>query len=146
MKLTLKKSIGALLVIPAMVLSLGVAAQPAFAADCSGGGGLSLSQGACSAQGNDQQGSASCLFDTGNGDCQNGGLFKQVTNVLLYVIGAISVIMLVIGGVRYTISGGDQKQVEAAKNTILYAIVGIIVAILAYAVVNFVIGNFANHS
>lgn len=146
MKLTLKKSIGALLVIPAMVLSLGVAVQPAFAADsgCSGGG-LSLAGGACSAQGTDQQGSASCLFDTGNGQCSTP-LFKQVTNVLLYIIGAISVIMLVIGGVRYTISGGDQKNVEAAKNTILYAIVGIIVAILAYAVVNFVIGNFANHN
>ena len=46
--------------------------------------------------------------------------------------------MLIIGGIRYVISGGDQAQVTAAKNTILYAIVGIVVAFLAYAAVNFV--------
>jgi ABC-type Na+ efflux pump permease subunit len=47
--------------------------------------------------------------------------------------------MLIYGGIRYTISGGDAKNVTAAKNTILYAIVGIVVAILAFAIVNFVI-------
>ena len=52
--------------------------------------------------------------------------------------------MLVIGGIRYTVSGGDQNAVTAAKNTILYAIVGIIVAILAYAAVNFVVDSFTN--
>ena len=58
-------------------------------------------------------------------------------------IGAISVIMLIIGGIRYVISGGDSTAVQGAKNTILYAIVGIVVALLAYAVVNFVISSFA---
>lgn len=70
------------------------------------------------------------------------GTFSTITNVLLFIIGAIAVIMIVIGGLRYVLSGGDSSQVTAAKNTILYAIVGIIVAILAYAAVNFVIGSF----
>jgi hypothetical protein len=67
----------------------------------------------------------------------------SLTNVLLFLIGAISVIMLIVGGIRYVVSGGDSTAVQNAKNTILYAIVGVVVAILAYAVVNFVIGSFS---
>ena len=47
--------------------------------------------------------------------------------------------MLLIGGIKYVISGGDSKKVTDAKNTILYAIIGLIVAFLSYAIVNFVI-------
>lgn len=67
---------------------------------------------------------------------------QRLVNTLLYIAGALAVIMLIIGGIRYTISGGDQSQVTSAKNTILYAIVGIIVAIFAYAIVNFVLDEF----
>ena len=73
-----------------------------------------------------------------------GGVFQTVTNILLFIIGAVSVIMLIIGGIRYVVSGGDQSAVTSAKNTILYAIVGIVVAFLAYAAVNFVISSLAN--
>src|SRR4051812_33519583 len=60
-------------------------------------------------------------------------IFTTIVNVLLYLIGAISVIMLIIGGVRYTISAGDSGNVTAAKNTIMYAIIGLVIAFLAYA-------------
>lgn len=69
------------------------------------------------------------------------GIFTTLINVLLYVIGAISVLMLIYGGIRYTISGGDSAAVTAAKNTILYAVIGIVVSLLAYAIVNFVISQ-----
>ena len=72
----------------------------------------------------------------------NTGVFSTISNVLLFIVGAIAVIMIVIGGLRYVISGGDSSQVQAAKNTILYALVGVIVAILAYAAVNFVVSSF----
>lgn len=72
-----------------------------------------------------------------------GGVFRTITNVLLFIIGAISVIMLIIGGIRYVVSGGDSSAVTSAKNTILYAVVGIIVALLAYALVNFVLTSFS---
>lgn len=72
----------------------------------------------------------------------NTGVFSEISSVLLFIVGAIAVIMIVIGGLRYVISGGDATQVTAAKNTIMYALVGIIVAILAYAAVNFVINSF----
>lgn len=80
------------------------------------------------------------------GSCTDSGpsvtsIFSTVTNVTSFVAGSIAVIMIVIGGVRYATSGGDEKNVKAAKNTILYAIVGLVVVVIAYAVVNFVLQN-----
>lgn len=69
------------------------------------------------------------------------GVFTRITNTVLYIVGIISVIMLIYGGLRYILSGGDSKKVTDAKNTILYAIIGLIISILAYAIVNFVINN-----
>ena len=69
------------------------------------------------------------------------GVFTQITNTALYIIGAISVIMLIWGGLRYIISGGDSKKITDAKNTILYALLGLIIAFFAYAIVNFVLNT-----
>ena len=68
------------------------------------------------------------------------GVFRQITNTILYIVGIIAVIMLIIGGIRYVVSGGDSKKVTDAKNTVLYAIIGLIVCLLSYAIINFVIG------
>ena len=92
----------------------------------------SIQGGADSARGQDQ---TAALFG-------QTGIFRTITNVLLFVLGAISVIMIIIGGLRYVVSGGNATAVTAAKNTILYAIVGVIVALLAYAVINFVLNSF----
>ena len=67
------------------------------------------------------------------------GVFRQVTNTILYIVGIIAVIMLIIGGIKYVTSGGDSKKVTDAKNTVLYAIIGLVIAFLAFAIVNFVI-------
>ena len=72
-----------------------------------------------------------------------GGIFQELVNVFLFVIGAVAVIMVIYGGLRYVLSGGNAANVTAAKNTILYAIVGIIVALLAYAIIDFVIDAFS---
>ena len=69
----------------------------------------------------------------------NTGVFKQVTNTILYIVGIIAVIMLIIGGIKYVVSGGDSKKVTDAKNTVLYAIIGLVIAFLAFAIINFVI-------
>jgi len=72
------------------------------------------------------------------------GIFTTATNMLLFVIGALSVVMVIVGGIRYVVSGGNSAQVTAAKNTILYAIVGLVVAFLAYAAINFLLGSLTN--
>ena len=69
----------------------------------------------------------------------DNGVFKQITNTVLYIVGIIAVIMLIIGGIRYVISGGDSKKVTDAKNTVLYAIIGLVICFFSYAIVNFVI-------
>ena len=56
---------------------------------------------------------------------------KTIVNILLFILGIIAVIMIIIGGLRYTTSGGDSGQTKSAKDTILYSVVGLIVAILA---------------
>ena len=136
MKLNItKERIVGLLAVPVLALTVGSA--PAFAAS------LSISGGANSARGNDQSG---CLFGNEPG-CEGTDqtpIFRTITNVLLFIIGAISVIMLIIGGIRYTTSNGDQQAVQNAKNTILYAVVGLVIAILAFAAINFVIASFVN--
>ena len=93
----------------------------------------SLQDGVNAARGDGQP--AELLGDT--------GILTTITNILLFVIGALSVLMLIIGGLRYVISGGKASAVTAAKNTILYAIVGLIIAFLAYAAINFVLGAVA---
>lgn len=124
MKINIKKHLLALLAVPAFVLS--VSSAPVFAEEIG-----TIRAGANSAQSDEVPTS---LF-------AEGGVFETVSKVLLFVIGAISVIMLIIGGIRYTVSQGDSSQVTSAKNTILYSIVGLVVAILAYAAVDFVIGS-----
>lgn len=135
MKRLLKRGMQIALFAPAFALVAGFAVAPAYA-----------ESGNCPENGvaNGLKDSADCAKGSGQSESLTGtgGVFATVTNILLFIIGAVAVIMLVIGGIRYTISGGDQAQVKAAKDTILYAIIGIIVAILAYAAVNFVIGSF----
>jgi len=71
----------------------------------------------------------------------DGSIVRKAINLLLYAVGVISVIMLIVGGFRYVVSGGQKEAVTAAKNTILYAIVGLLIAIFAYAIVKFVIST-----
>jgi hypothetical protein len=59
----------------------------------------------------------------------------------LFIVGAISVIMIIVGALRYVLSAGDGKNTAAAKDTILYAIVGLVIALSAYAIITFVTGH-----
>lgn len=60
-------------------------------------------------------------------------------NLLVLVAGVISVVMIVIGGIKYATSSGDSNEISNAKNTILYALVGLIVAVLAKPIVNLIL-------
>lgn len=71
-------------------------------------------------------------------------IIQTVVRILLFLIGAISVIMIIVGGFRYVVSQGDSSALTSAKNTILYAIIGLAVAIFAWAIVDFVVTNLAN--
>lgn len=67
------------------------------------------------------------------------GKIDTVLNILFSIIGAAAVIMIVVGGLMYTTSGGNPDKAKKAKNIILYAIIGLVVALFATAIVNFVL-------
>jgi len=64
---------------------------------------------------------------------------KRITNAFLFAAGAIAIIFIIIGGIRYITSTGDATRVQKAKDTVLYAVIGLIVAILAIPISAFVI-------
>ncbi len=77
-------------------------------------------------------------------NCSDAGVentVKVVVNILSYIIGIVATIMVMVGGFKYITSSGDSNAVANAKNTIVYALVGIVVAGLAQFLVRFVLGN-----
>jgi ABC-type sugar transport system permease subunit len=85
-------------------------------------------------------------WDAPSSTCSNGkslfgpnSFFQAVANTLIFLVAAVSVIMVIIGALRYVLSGGDSAGTKSAKDTIMYALIGLIVAALSYAAVQFVV-------
>jgi hypothetical protein len=70
-----------------------------------------------------------------------GGAIDVAANIISWVAGAIAVIVIIFAGFRFTTSGGDSGKVSSARNTIIYAAIGLLVIVLARVIVSFVIGN-----
>ena len=103
--------------------------------------GFAPTVGAQSALGN------ACEADPSATICQNqndsaGDVINVVVNTLLFIVGIISVIMIIVGGIMYATSAGDSGQVTKAKNTILFSVIGLAVAFFAFAIVNWVVARF----
>ena len=134
MNKTIKTAIAGLLAVPALALGLTLfspVTANVSAASCADANSVAAGVDCASGSGSQAQ-----LFGA-------GGIFTTIINTLLYVIGALSVVMLIVGGIRYTVSNGTAAQVTAAKNTIMYALVGLVIAFLAYAIVNWVLGSLS---
>lgn len=122
------------------VMSLGVAlgsvSGVAMAADPNGAWG-------------GQGGSEMCDYLKGYGElsdvagCNNhdtlGAPVASIIKVVLWAVGLMSVVMIIVGGVQMTTSAGNTSAVEKAKKTILYAVIGLIISVLAYVIVEFVL-------
>jgi Type IV secretion system pilin len=78
--------------------------------------------------------------DTTNGSGVNN-IVNTVITVFSWVVGVVSVIMIIVGGFKYVTSGGESSGVTSAKNTILYAIVGLIIVAISQVIVKFVLSN-----
>ena len=76
------------------------------------------------------------------GETQVNGIIKTIVEVLLTAVGTISIIMIVIGGIMFALSSGDAQKAAKARNTVLYAVVGLAVSLFASAIVNFVFNRF----
>lgn len=66
----------------------------------------------------------------------------SITNMLLFLIGTAAVVVIIIGGIKYATADGDSGKITSAKNNILYSVIGLIVAIMAWGIVSFVVDRF----
>ena len=120
----LSKKIAVALVVPAVAITMSLAAAPV---------GAQINKGITAAGGAENTASVNVE-----------GTVLSVVNWLLFAVGVIAVIMLIWGGIKYATSAGDSNKVTAAKNTILYAVIGLAVAVLAFAIVNFVVSHLTD--
>lgn len=70
-----------------------------------------------------------------------GSIVKNIINILSVIVGAVSVVVIIIGGFRYVVSNGDSNGVTGAKNAILYAIIGLVIVLFAQVIVRFVLSK-----
>lgn len=70
-----------------------------------------------------------------------GDTFSSIMSVVFGILGVICVLVIALAGLQYVLSGGDPQKTAKAKNTILYAVIGLAVAIVAGSIVNFVFNN-----
>ena len=108
-------------------------AAPAMAVDCPAG---SVNETATTY--------AQCNIPAEEIKGEDGGLFKTIQTIInwvLAILGIIAVIMVILGGFTYMTSRGEAAKTKQAKDTILYGIIGLIIALLAFAIVNFVLAN-----
>ena len=135
MTLTLKNIIvkvvlTAMLVVPFMVPAI-AGAQP------------SIEQGLCEGS-SLQLGGDGCADGDAEGRVNN--IIETVINIFSLVVGIVAVIMIIIGGLKYITSSGDSNNVTSAKNTILYAIIGLVVVAMAQFIVRFVLSRATSGS
>lgn len=110
-----------------------------------------VAQGTGPIQGGLCKGAQELVIAEGEATCQDpnastgfSNLLKRIVNILSVIIGVIAVIMIIFGGFRYITSGGAPEKVTGAKNTILYALIGLIIVALAQIIVRFVLSESTN--
>ncbi len=117
----------------------------AYAASLSGNAGSTIAGGLCEGIENATNGTSGS-----GGGCANNapganntlqGIAKKVINIFSIIVGIVAVIMIIVGGFRYVTSGGASDKVGGAKNTLIYAIIGLIIVALAQAIVLFVLNQ-----
>ena len=81
-----------------------------------------------------------CLSPSG-GESTITGIIRAVISILSYIVGIVAVIMVIVAGFKYTKSGGDSNNVSSAKSTLIYALVGLIIAALAQLIVHFALSS-----
>ncbi len=87
-------------------------------------------------------GDRTCSSGTGRSPQESmNEMISQIVNIISVIVAVVAVIMIIFGGFKYITSGGDSNNITSAKNTILYAIIGLIIVALAQFIVKFVLGK-----
>lgn len=72
-------------------------------------------------------------------------IISKILNAVFVLMGIIAVVMIILGGISYATSQGDPGKIKKGKETILYGIIGLVVSLLAFAIVNFVLGALSGN-
>lgn len=136
---TIKKALTAISL--TLVLAMPLAVPALVSAQTSGANDLA-DKAACGADLNVDP-DAACTQDAGEATTKVNNIIRLVINIFSLVVGVVSVIMIILGGLKYITSGGESGNITGAKNTILYAIIGLVVVALAQIVVKFVLAKTA---
>lgn len=116
----------------AFAMQTSVFAQPDIQESlCQGGGEVQLGP----------DGRGTCARVTQGSESGLNQVITNIVNVFSLIVGIVAVVMMIIGGFRYITSGGDSGNVTGAKNTILYAIIGLVIVALAQFIVRFVLSK-----
>lgn len=102
---------------------------------------LNINSALCNGVNNSNTPDASCTVSEAEGANKVQDMVNKVVSIFSWVVGIVSVIMIIFGGFKYITSGGDSNGVTSAKNTIMFAIVGLVIVALAQVIVKFVIGT-----
>lgn len=100
-------------------------------------------QGASNLQFGGESG-ADCSTATGEAQTTVNTLIATIINIFSVIVGVVAVIMMIYGGFKYITSGGDSGNITTAKNTILYAIIGLVIVAVAQLIVRFVLARATN--
>ena len=135
MKNIVKKSLLTLAALGSMLMPVAMPVAVAAQAD--------IDSGLCAGADLSVQNSTGCdpQASKAQAEADVDNIITTVINIFSLVVGVVSVIMIIIGGLKYITSGGDSGNVSGAKNTILYAIIGLVVVALAQVIVKFVLGR-----
>ncbi len=130
-KIILTAAACSMLLVPALVpATAGAVDQSAVENNICGGTQAQATTGSC---------------QTGQANNQISKLMQNIINLFSLLVGIVSVIMIIIGGFQYVMSNGDSGKISTAKNTIIFALVGLIIVAMAQFIVHFVLGKIANY-
>lgn len=87
-------------------------------------------------------GSSVICQQTKNADDKTDKFITNLINTLMFAVGTLAVIMIIIGGIRYVTSNGDSGAITGAKNTILYSVIGLMLALMSWGIASFVVDQF----
>lgn len=126
------------LVFALAIFGISLSSVPAFAA-CSESNPSACAANICSCQcvSDEVKQASGCPGMTGQ---DISGAITVILNGIIAILGLVAVIFIIYGGVQYMTSAGDAAKLKKAKDTILYAAIGLIISVLAFAIANFVIG------
>jgi len=132
--------------IVAVIATLGAFSVPALvpalaSAQGTATGSPDISNGLCAGTNLDANQTTGCTVDSASANAEINSIIKLVINIFSLIVGLVSVIMIIVGGLKYITSGGESSNISSAKNTIVYAIIGLVIVALAQFIVHFVLGK-----